>query len=250
MNAVDMRHARVVAVIQARMGSSRLPGKVTRLLGDMPVLEWVIAAARRASEVDEVVVATSVHPSDDVIEALATRCGVRVVRGDELDVLSRYILAARLTNANAVVRLTSDCPLLDSDLIDSVVRVWRADSSLDYVSTTLVRSLPRGLDVELATTRALNDVDATAIGYHRTHVTSALYEDGAGYLCAGLVFRPDNSHFRVTIDEGQDAEALEALVRLLPPGPVHWHDVVAVLESNPSVVALNAAVSQKALEDG
>lgn len=135
---------RVVAVIQARMGSGRLPGKVLIPLGGRPVLDWVVRAARSATEVDEVVIATSTSSADDEIAFAGARLGCRVVRGSEEDVLSRFVLAADASEADAIVRLTADCPLLDPALIDQVVRTWSRDPALGYVSTTLIRTLPEG----------------------------------------------------------------------------------------------------------
>ena len=155
---------RVLAVVQARAGSSRLPGKVLRPLGGTPVLGWVVRAARAAAGIDDVVVATSVDPVDDAVEEAGRALGVPVVRGSEDDVLSRFLLAVEQHPCDAVVRLTADCPLLDPALIGQVVALWRAAPEQDYVATTLVRTLPRGLDVELATADALRRVAATATG--------------------------------------------------------------------------------------
>jgi spore coat polysaccharide biosynthesis protein SpsF len=167
--------ARVLAVVQARTGSSRLPGKVLRPLGDSTVLGWVVRAARQSPGVDDVVVATSTAPDDERVADAARELGVQVVRGSETDVLSRFLQALDEHPADGVVRLTADCPLLDPALIGQAVAAWRADAALDYVSTTLVRNLPRGLDVEVASADVLRAVSGTATGYHRTHVTSSIY---------------------------------------------------------------------------
>ena len=153
---------RVTAVIQARAGSSRLPGKVLLDLGGRPVLSWVVRAAQEAAEVDEVVIATSDRDLDDPVEEAARELGVACVRGSEDDVLSRFVLALDTHPADAVVRLTADCPLLDPGLIDAVVALWRAVPERDYVSTVLVRTLPRGLDVEVVKAEALRRVARTA----------------------------------------------------------------------------------------
>ena len=240
---------RIIAVIQARMGSERLPGKVLSDLGGRPVLEWVVRAAR-ASNVDDVIVATSVHRDDQAIVDLCSTLGVRVVRGAEQDVLSRYILALDAGRADAVVRLTSDCPLLDPELINQVVALWRCNPTLDYVSTTLNRSLPRGLDVELASSMALRLADTHAQGYHRVHVTSSLYDPDATYACAGLTFKPAFNHFRVTLDEAEDAIALGQLVKILGDRPPAWRDLVKTLIRHPEIVNINAGVEQKSLTEG
>jgi spore coat polysaccharide biosynthesis protein SpsF len=241
---------RVVAVIQARAGSTRLPGKVLRPLGGRPVLEWVVRAAQAAEGVDEVVVATSVLEGDDEVAQLAERLGVGVVRGSELDVLDRFVAAVDAHPCEAVVRLTADCPLLDPALISLVVSTWRARPSADYVATTLVRTLPRGLDVELARADGLRALAATATGHDRVHVTSGLYADPDRFELVGLVVAPDSSDLRLTLDTPEDAAALEAVVEVVGDRPVPWRELVAAVRSHPEVVALNADVRQKSLEQG
>ncbi|MGY1748071.1 cytidylyltransferase domain-containing protein [Modestobacter sp. SYSU DS0511] len=238
------------AVVQARTGSSRLPGKVLRPLVDASVLGWVVRAARAAEGVDEVVVATSVLPGDDAVAEEAARLGVSVTRGSEDDVLSRFLQAADDHPADALVRLTADCPFLDPALIAQTVGVWRADPTQDYVATTLERTLPRGLDVELATVAALRAVSGTATGHHRTHVTSGLYADPERFRLTGVVVAPRADDLRVTLDTPADAELIEAVAAELGPGPHPWRSVVALLRARPDLVALNADVVQKPLEAG
>lgn len=240
----------VNAVIQARTGSTRLPGKVLRPLGGRPVLEWVVRAARAASGVDNVVVATSDRPADDPVEDVARRLGTAVVRGSEDDVLDRFITAVDTHPCDAVVRLTADCPLLDPQLISLVAALWRADPTLDYVATTLVRTLPRGLDVELARVSALRVLHADATGHDRTHVTSGLYADPARFALLGLVVSPDASDLRLTLDTTEDAAALELVVAEIDDRPPAWRELVALMRAHPEISRLNAGVEQKPLEAG
>lgn len=220
-------------------------------LGGRSVLAWVVRAAKASTQVDDVVVATSTAPGDDAVAQLAASLDVAVIRGSEDDVLSRYILALSESKADAVVRLTADCPLLDPWLIDQAVRLWRSDPSLDYVSTTLVRSLPRGLDVEVASAAALIAADAKATGYHRTHVTSLLYAPRSDYSRIGLVTSPPASDLRVTLDTEEDLDALKALVNIIgDEKPPSWHRVVRALRSHPQVASMNQEVRQKDLADG
>ena len=241
---------RINAVIQARAGSTRLPGKVLEDLGGRPVLEWVVRAARAATRVDEVIVATSTLVGDDAVADLATSLGVPVVRGSEGDVLSRFVAALDAHPADAVVRLTADCPLLDPTLIDAVAGAWAAAPTHDYVSTVLVRCLPRGLDVELVSAQALRAVDRMATGHDRVHVTSALYADPTAYRLLGLCVTPPADDLRVTLDTADDLVLLRALVAVLPDAPPPWRDVVAALRARPDLVALNAGVRQKPIEAG
>jgi len=241
---------RINAVIQARAGSTRLPAKVLADLGGRPVLGWVVRAARAARLVDEVIVATSTLAGDDAVADLAESLGARVVRGSEDDVLSRFVAALDAYPADAVVRLTADCPLLDPTLIDAVAGAWAAAPTLDYVSTVLVRSLPRGMDIELVTARALRSVDRMAVGHDRVHVTSGVYADSTAYRLLGVCVTPPANDLRVTLDTPADLVLLRELVAELPDAPPGWRDVVAVLRARPDLVAINADVQQKPLEAG
>jgi spore coat polysaccharide biosynthesis protein SpsF len=241
---------RINAVIQARTGSTRLPGKVLEDLGGHPVLEWVVRAAQAATQIDTVIVATSTLAGDDVVADLADSLGVPVVRGSENDVLSRYVGALDAYPADAIVRLTADCPLLDPSLIDAVAGVWAAAPTHDYVSTLVVRCLPRGLDVELVTARALRVVDRIAVGHDRVHVTSLLYAVPMAYRLLGVCVTPPANDLRVTLDTREDLALLRALVAELPDAPRAWSDVVAVLRARPDLVAINSGVQQKPLSAG
>jgi spore coat polysaccharide biosynthesis protein SpsF len=239
-----------VAVIQARMGSTRLPGKVLLPLGEGTVLSWVVRAAQVADAIDEVVVATTEEGEDDAIAMAASALGCRVVRGSVDDVLDRYLVAtADDPGARTLVRLTSDCPLLDPDLISAAVRAFEA-CDVDYLSTTVHRSLPRGLDVEVTTVGALRWAAEDATAIDRVHVTPRLYRDPAHDPVGALVFLPDASDLRVTIDEGEDADLVERIVAELGDRPPRWREVVDLLRSRPDLVRINARVEQKAIDAG
>lgn len=241
---------RVNAVIQARAGSSRLPGKVLEPLGGLSVLEWVIRAAGAAALVDDVVVATTVEPVDDAVVRVAEAAGAHVVRGSEDDVLSRYLLAVEKHPCDAVVRLTSDCPMLDPGVIDLVVSTWLGAQHLDYVSSVLVRTLPHGMDVELATVEALRRADAVATGHHRAHVTSAIYTHPDDFDVVGLVFAPPAADLRITLDTPEDLEALRALVAVRGDAIARRSEIIRVMAEHPHIAQLNGQVVQKPLEAG
>lgn len=199
---------------------------------------------------DEVVIATSVNSVDDIIEEIAGQTGIRCFRGSEDDVLSRFHDAAIAYSADAIVRLTSDCPLLDPALISQVVAIWRLNPHIDYVATTIDRSLPRGLDVELASFQGLSRANEEATGYHRTHVTSLMYAQGSDYNQVSISVRPSSADLRVTLDTPEDALAIERLVHQLNQVPPAWNDVVRILRSNPLIVATNSMIQQKTLNEG
>jgi spore coat polysaccharide biosynthesis protein SpsF len=240
----------VLAVVQARMGSTRLPSKSLRPLAGRSTLGWVVRAAAAAEEIDGVVVATTDGAEDDVLAEHAESLGASVVRGSSDDVLSRYLTALDVFDPAGVVRLTADCPLLDPAVIDLAVRTWRGDATVDYVSTILFRTLPRGLDVEVVSADALRRVDPLAHAHHRAHVTSYIYSHPDRFRLLGLVFGPEASTGRVTLDTEPDAAVLDALAAGLGDAPPAWRDVVAWLADHPEIAALNAHVEQKALEQG
>lgn len=241
-----MRGAPVVnAVIQARSSSTRLPGKVLRPLAGRSVLGWVVRAAAAAPGVDQVIVATSSDPSDDAVALEATRCGAAVVRGPLDDVLGRFAVALREHPADAVIRLTADCPLLDPALIGQLATLWRAQPTLDYLSTTLVRTLPRGFDAELVRADVLAEQVASATGADREHVTSGIYSQPLQYSCTGVVVSPPADDLRVTLDTAEDWALLTAIAAELGDRVGDWRAVVALLRSRPDLVALNAHVEQK-----
>lgn len=219
-------------------------------LAGRPILDWVLRAARASVEVDDVVLATSVDETDDVLERFAAARGVTCVRGSLDDVLSRFLLAADTVDADAVVRLTADCPLLDPALIDAVAGLWRRNTSTDYISTTLVRSLPRGLDVECVKTTALRAADALAYGYHRTHVTSLLYAAGSAFSRLGLVNEPDSSNYRVTVDTTLDMDALQAITSHTGDRIIPWRELIQLLVDHPDIPEINGSVMQKEIVEG
>lgn len=237
-------------IIQARMGSSRLPGKVLRPLGDGSVLGWVVRAARESGVADRIVVATSEAPADDVVADASTDLGTEVHRGSEGDVLARFVGALDgRSPTTTVVRLTADCPLLDPSLIRGCVAAFEG-LDVDYLSTTHPRTLPRGLDVEATSAQCLRAADSSATGVDRTHVTSFLYRHPGRFRTAGLTFAPDASDLRVTLDTPEDADAIERTVAELGHHPPAWRDVVRLLRARPDIVAANAEVRQKQLDEG
>jgi spore coat polysaccharide biosynthesis protein SpsF len=241
---------RTVVVIQARMGSTRLPGKVLLPLSDRPVLAHVVERCR-LSLADEVVVATSVMPGDDVLEAWCAHEGYPLLRGDEDDVLSRYVAAARREDADVVVLVTADCPAIDPATTDRVIRAL-IESGNDYASIraeeTSPSALPRGLNVEALTREALEDVARRASQpRHREHVTLLVHEDPTfGVLRLDAPEGLARPHYRMTLDTPADYAMLLRLFAECPVTPeTPLEEMIAFLDDHPDVPALNAAVEQK-----
>lgn len=238
---------RTVAIIQARMGSSRLPGKVLAELAGAPMLARVIERARAAATISAVVVATTTASADDALVPVARAAGAQVYRGSTDDVLARYLGAAHAHQAQVVVRLTADCPLLDPAVIDHVVEALLTTPGCDYASNTHTRTFPRGLDVEampLATLERLA-VIATAPA-HREHVTAYVLDNSAEFTIAQLCADGDHSALRWTVDTELD---LALVRRLYADAGVHprlpYQALVAWLAQHPSLAALNADVPQR-----
>lgn len=239
---------RVVAIIQARMGSTRLPGKVLKDLGGETVLARVVNRTRRATLLDEVVVATSVLPADDAIARECEHLKVACFRGDEADVLDRYYRAAQQFAADAVVRITADCPLIDPELVDTTIRTFLEEKA-DYANNTSPRTYPRGLDAEVFTFTGLERAWREAVKpYEREHVTPYFYEHPELFRVAYTREEKDYSAHRWTLDTPDDLELIRAIyARLGNRADFGWREVLAVMEREPELAALNSHIVQKSL---
>ena len=202
----------VLALIQARMSSSRLPGKVLAELGGRPMIGYMLERVRRARRVDRIAVVTSTDPSDDPLAAAVTALGGEVFRGSLDDVLARFGGAAEALGGHVIVRLTGDCPLIDPAVIDAVLALREATGA-DYASNVDPPSFPDGLDVECFTraalTRALAEAREPAM---REHVTVWMRDDASELVRANHSAIVDASHLRLTVDYPDDLEVVRAIV--------------------------------------
>ncbi len=231
---------RTVAIVQARMGSRRLPGKVLRLLAGSPMLEHVLRRAAAAPGIDAVVLATSTAPEDTPVAALATALGFPVHRGSLDDVLDRFHGAALAQSATVVVRLTADCPLLDPAVIGEVVAL-RAHTGADYASNVHPPTFPDGLDCEVFTHAALNAAWREAVRpADREHVTPFLYTSGERFRCVNLARCVPCADVRLTVDEADDAARVESILLRLPPDDFSHGTVLKVLEALSESALFNA----------
>jgi len=237
---------RAVAIVQARVGSTRLPRKVLLPLIGEPILALVMRRVARARMVDEVVVATTTLPEDEEVVDLAVAHGWPVERGSEADLLERYLAAARSHDAAIIVRITSDCPLIDPEVIDRVIGAFKA-SDVDYASNVIPpRSYPRGLDVEVIARTALEragreDHDPA----WREHVTPYLYRHPERFRLVRVAADDDHSDQRWSVDTPEDYELLRRIYDALGRDDATWREALAVVDANPSWGMLNRAVVQK-----
>lgn len=243
---------KIGAIIQARMGSTRLPEKVMKNLQGKTVLEHVIERVTQSKLIDEIIIATTTHERDAVIESEALRCGVKAFRGSEDDVLSRYYYAAKENSIDVVVRITSDCPLIDPTVLDEIIDFY-LKNNYDIVSNASSdlsnRTYPRGLDTEIFSFEVLeNAFNNAEEKYQREHVTPFIYEK------ATKVFYYKNdvdySKHRWTLDTDEDFKLITEIYRQLYHGKHDFYlrDIAKLLEEIPELYGINAHVEQKKIK--
>ncbi|MEX1248212.1 MAG: glycosyltransferase family protein [Anaerolineales bacterium] len=244
---------RVVAIIQARMASSRLPGKVLAHLGGQPVLAWVMRRASRAAGIHQIIVATSVATEDDVIAAFCKEQGFACCRGDLHDVLDRYVHAARQYDAEVVVRLTGDCPFIDPEMLADNLRTFlEAQPPLDFAANRLPsdRTIPIGLDAEFCTMAALEIAWREAQEPHqREHVMPFFYEHPDRFRILHIKHSPNYGHYRWTVDTSEDLELLRQIASNFKDDEFSWKEVLALFERKPELAQINAAIEHKTQRD-
>lgn len=234
-------------VVQARMSSTRLPGKVLRTAGGRTLLELCALRAARARNADVVVIATTERDEDEAIAAEARKLGLPCTRGSETDVLSRYHLAALDQRLEVVCRITSDCPFIDPEIVDAAFELYLS-GSFEYTSNTLVRTFPRGLDVEVFGFEALQRAHREALlPEDREHVTPYFYRHPELFRLGNLTGERDLSHHRWTVDEEDDFRFLAAVIDKLHGDPISagYRDVLALVDADPALAVINASVEQK-----
>ncbi len=240
---------RIVATIEARMTSSRLPGKVLMEAVGKPMLELMIERLRRAVSIDEVVIATTVNATDDPLVELAGRLGVGVFRGSEDDVLVRVLDAARAFEADVIVETTGDCPLIDPALVELCIQGY-LEAGVDYLSNVLERTYPQGMDTQVFATDVLADVAArTDDPDDHEHVSLYIYSHPEIYSLKNLPGPPELTDPRLglTLDTAEDFEMISRIFEALYADNRRFGlvDVMTYLERNPDVRKLNDHVQRK-----
>lgn len=240
---------KTVAIIQARMGSTRLPGKVLMDLEGKPMLERVVSRCKRAALLTDLIVATTIQAADDPIISLCSKNEWKCFRGSEDDVLDRYYHAAKWSEADIIVRITSDCPLIDSELIDQCIKKFMKNPRVDYVSNSLPpRSFPRGLDVEVlsfaALKRAWYEDQNTA---WREHVTPYIYRHPEIFKIRAVKSDLNFAWMRWCVDTMEDLIFIRKIYHAFKDDSFSWREVLAVLCQNKNWLEINRAVSQKKL---
>lgn len=237
-----------IALVQARMSSSRLPGKVLEKLGDVPAIVYLVGRARLARRISRVVVVTSTDATDDPLVETLERYGIDCFRGPLEDVLARYVAAARLHPADSYVRLTGDCPLLDPLVVDAVVGAREA-AGVEYASNIDPPTYPDGLDCECFSAEALELCHAQARSKpEREHVTLWMREERSGLRRVNVSLPIDAAGTRLTVDYPDDLAAVRRVLALLPVGqPYDSYDLLKVVAMHPELRALNPHLRNEAI---
>jgi len=240
---------RIVATIEARMTSSRFPGKVLMEACGKPMLQHMIERLQRVPSLDGIVVATTGNDADVPIVNLAQRMGVGFFQGSEYDVLLRVLHSARAYDIDVIVEMTGDCPLIDPALVEDCIRGYQV-AGVDYVSNVLERTYPRGMDTQVFATEVLADVaDRTDDPEDHEHVSIFIYSHPEIYSLKNMPGPPEltNPGLGLTLDTPEDLELIRRIFEILYPDNPNFTlaDILAVLKDNPVLSELNAHVRRK-----
>lgn len=242
---------RVAIIVQARMGASRLPGKPLMEVSGKPLLFHLIERLKRCRNAHEIVFAIPDKPQDTILKKYCESLGMKVVLGDEDNVLSRYGLAAGSVDCNLIIRVTGDCPLMDPAIIDAMIKAFfLKKDKLDYLSNTLVRTFPRGLDVEIFTKSALDmALKEAKTPAEKEHVTPYFYQHPDKFRLGNFLYEKDESNHRWTVDTKEDFELIKRMLEALYPikPDFNLRDMLDLIRQNPEWEDLNRHVEQKRL---
>lgn len=233
----------ILAIIQARMGSTRLPGKVMKEVLGKPLIGYLLERLQHSKLIDKIIVATSVDPINDVLCDYVQNQGFEVFRGPEDDVLKRYYLAASQYHPQAVVRITADCPLIDPQICDRVADIYRKEK-VDFVHTGLTFS--EGVDCEIFSFKALEEAWRDAyLPSEREHAALYLHNHPELFKKITLENESDDHKYRFTIDEDEDLQVVKAIIEALyreSPNVFGVNSIKDFLDSHPGIFQLNAHV--------
>ena len=241
----------IVAIVQARMCSTRLPGKILKKIKNRYVLDYVIDRLRICKKLDNIVLATTVNKKDDLLEKYAVEKNIDYFRGSEENVLSRYYYSAKKFNADVIVRVTSDCPLIDPWIVDEIIKK-HIDSDANYTSNNVVKSYPLGLDAEVFTFSTLDKAFRNAKEkYQKEHVTPYIIENTKNFKinyieAQGKLRRPD---IRITLDTPEDFKLISKIINHFDNFNFKSEEVIDFLEKNPGLLEINRNIKQKKIKE-
>ena len=242
-------HRKIVATVECRMTSSRLPGKVLMESAGRPMLEHLVKRLSQVPKIDEIVLATTINPADDEIARLASRLGVGCFRGSEDDVLKRVLLAAKSVAADLIVEITGDCPLIDPGVVSQTLELY-LNNACDYASNCLIRSYPIGMDTQVFSTKLLARADREGrLLEDREHVSWYFVRNPRKFRLLTLVAPPELTwpDLRLTLDEMDDFNLIDRLFMSMRRARPDFSclDMIAYLKKNMRLVEINSRVRHR-----
>lgn len=243
---------KVTCIIQARTGSTRLPNKILKKINNKMILEYVIDRIKRCKNIHNIIIATTVQKNDDIIQEIAEKNKVLCYRGSQYDVLERYAKASKIVNTDVVVRITSDCPLIDTKLVDETIRFY-LENNYDYVVPKGKDGIIRGLDTEVFSKKLLLEIHEKAKDdYCREHVTPYIYRHPEIYLIGRYDVPKElqHSNWRLCVDEENDYIFIKKIIlELQNKDDFDIYDIIEVLNKKPELLQINRTVQQKSGTD-
>lgn len=243
--------SKIAAIVQARIGSTRLPGKILKELSGKPVLWHVVNRLSYSKLCNKIVVATTTEPEDDKVEYFCAENNFPYYRGSSDNVLSRYYEAAKIFGSDIIIRITSDCPLIDPDIIDKMLEQFISEkSNIDYMSNVFTRTFPRGLDTEIFTFDALEKSFSNAVNQNELeHVTPYIYQHPEIFKIKNFANNKDLSFHRWTVDTVEDFKLINSIYENLyiPEKIFLLNDILKLFDKHPELIKINQNVKQKNL---
>lgn len=246
---MNNNNLKATAIIQARIGSTRLPKKIFLPLSGRPILWHVYQRVKKSKLIDDVVIATTDLPEDDLVEKFCIENKINYFRGSSDDVLSRYYFTAKSFQSDIIVRITSDCPLIDSNVIDEIIKLFISENA-DYASNVLERTFPRGYDTEVFSFSVLEKTFFEAKEkFEREHVTPFIYNHPEIFKLVSYKINKDYSSLRLTIDTQEDYNLIKIIYDSLFDSNnfFNLNDVINFLNNNPELIKINQHIEQKKL---
>ena len=245
--------SKTAGIIQARMGSSRLPGKVLKEIAGKPMLQHMVERTRKVQQIDQVIIATTEAPLDDPIEAFCEEFGCSIYRGSVHDVLDRYYQTAQKFQVENIVRLTADCPLLDPLVVAKTISAF-LDRKVDFAANRLPppfkRTYPIGLDTEVCSFKALEQAWREAKEkFEREHVMPYLYRVEGRFKTLVIDYEIDYGSWRLTVDTPEDLDLIRKIFDHFGDRPFNWLNVIHYLENHPEIAQINANIQHKTVFD-
>ena len=233
---------RVIAIVQARLGSIRLPEKVLQNICDTPMIELLLARLSNSTQVDEIIVASSKEPKNDKLQLFVESLGFKCTRGSEEDVLQRFHESAKEMDADVVVRITGDCPLIDPVIVDQCINQFK-ETNVDYFSNIDPATFPDGLDVEVMSFKALEQANLEAISsYDREHVTTYI-RNSEKFFKSSIRHIEDLSNFRWTVDEPEDLNVVRKIFQHFSPNIFFsWEQILDLKLLRPEIFTENQTI--------